>query len=123
MLGWVLVAALATGAAFRNGGAAGHVVFPGGDVPGFARLAEVGTEERGVGPALFDEVGAFPGGGFAGVAGFSAEAGGGSVGCGGIGIEFGREFLGIDGVRRQPEFAEQFVDALVGFGFHGTVGD
>jgi hypothetical protein len=118
MLGWVVVAAISSGAAFRNGGTTCGVVFAGGDVPGFARLAEVGTEERSVSPALFDEVGAFPGGGFAGVAGFSAEAGGGSVGCGGIGIEFWREFLGIDGVRVQPEFAEQFVDALVGFGFH-----
>lgn len=70
MRGWVVVAAVAAGATLRNGGAAGDGVFAEGDVPGFARLAEVGAEERGVGPALFDEIGAFPGGGFAGIAGF-----------------------------------------------------
>ena len=118
--GWglVVVAAIATGVAGGAGGFSGADVFGGGDVPCFACLAVVGTEERGIGSALFDEVGAFPGRGFAEVAGFPAEAGDGGVGCGGKGIEFGLEFLGIDGVRWQSEFAEQFVDALVRFGFH-----
>ena len=33
-------------------------------------------------------------------------------------IEFRRDLIGIEGLRVQSEFAEQIVDALIGFGFH-----
>ena len=53
------------------------------------------------------------------VIGFPAGAGeaDGGDGCGFL--QVGGGFVGIEGIRVEAEFAEQFVDAFVGFGFHG----
>ena len=117
--GLVVVAAIATGVAGGAGGFTGADVLGGGEVPGFALGAEVGAEERGVRAVALDAVAGLAGVGLAAVAGFPAgtgEADGGD-GCGFL--QVGGGFVGIEGIRMQAEFAEQFVDAFVGLGFHG----
>ena len=118
--GWGLgvVAAIAAGVAGGAGGFAGADVFGGGEVPGFALGAEVGAEERGVRSVALDAVAGLAGVGLAAVAGFPAGAGeaDGCDGCGFFQVVGG--LVGIERVRVQAEFAEEFVDAFVGFGFH-----
>ncbi len=114
----MLVAAIAAGVAGGAGGFAGADVFCGGEVPGFALGAEVGAEERGVRAVALDSVAGLAGVGLAAVAGFPAGAGeADGWGWGGF-LDVGGGFVGIEGMRVQAEFAEQFVDAFVGLGFH-----
>lgn len=118
--GWglLLVAAIATCVAGGAGGFAGAEVFGGGEVPGFALGAEVGAEERGVRAVALDAIAGLAGVGLAAVTGFPAGAGetdGG--GWGGV-FQVSGGFVGIERIRVESEFAEQFVDAFVGLGFH-----
>ena len=116
--GLVLIAAIAAGVAGGAGGFAGADVFGGGEMPGFALGAEVGAEERGVRAVALDAVAGLAGVGLAAVTAFPAGAGE-ADGWGWAGIfQVGGGFVGIEGMRVQSEFAEQFVDAFVGLGFH-----
>lgn len=118
--GWglVVVTAIVAGVAGGAGGFAGADVFGGGEVPGFALGAEVGAEERGVRAVAFDAVAGLAGVGLAAVAGFPAGAGE-AKGCVDYGnFQAGDGFVGIEGMRIKAEFAEELVDASVGFGFH-----
>ncbi len=113
-----MVAAIAAGVAGGAGGSAGTDVFCGGEVPGFALGAEVGAEERGVRAVTLDAVAGLAGVGLAAVTGFPAGARE-TDGCDWCGVfQVGGGFFGIERIRVEAEFAEQFVDALVGFGFH-----
>lgn len=119
--GWGLgvVAAIATGVAGGAGGFARADVFSGGEVPGFALGAEVGAEERGVRSVTLDAIAGLAGVGLAAVTGFPAGAGA-ADGCVWCGVfQAGGGFVGIECIRVEAEFAEKFVDAFVGFGFHG----
>lgn len=65
-----------------------------------------------------DAVAGFAGVGLAGVTGFPAGAGE-ADGCDRCGFfQVGGGFVGIERIRVEAEFAEQFVDAFAGFGFH-----
>lgn len=118
--GWGLgvVAAIAAGVAGGAGGFAGADVLGRGEVPGFALGAEVRAEERGVRAVALDAVAGLAGVGLATVTGF--PAGSGEAGrCDGCGfLQVGGGFVGIERIRVEAEFAEQFVDAFVGFRFH-----
>lgn len=113
-----MVAAIAAGVAGGTGGFAGADVFGGSEVPGFALGAEVGAEKRGVRAVALDAVAGLAGVGLAAVTGFPAGSGE-TDGCGWGGFpDVGGGFVGIEGMRVEAEFAEELVDASVGFGFH-----
>lgn len=113
-----MIAPFVTGVAFGLGGLFGELVFAGGEVPGFALGAEIGAEKRGVRSVTLDAVTGLPCLGLAGVTGFPAWAGV-TEGRWRFGrFKSGGGFVRIERIRGESELGEQFVDALVGLGFH-----